>query len=120
MSSVKRIVIIALAACAAPAAAHHSYAMFDATKEIVLTGVVKDWKWTNPHTFMTLTMEDKSGRTVDWSLDGQSPQVLRRRGFAREMSKVGDRISVRMNPLRDGSNGGQFVGMTAADGKIYR
>ena len=116
MNNAKRLLLVLSAGCAAPVAAHHSYAMFDATKNIALTGTVKDWKWTNPHTFMLLAVPGPGGRAVDWSLEGQSPQVLRRKGWEREMVKVGDKVTMNINPLKAGSNGGQFIAITTADG----
>ena len=104
---------------ATSALAHHSGAMFDRSKAVTLSGVVKDWQWTNPHTALILDVAGDQGRVVEWNLEGQSPQVLRGRGWNRGVMKVGDKVVVRTNPLRDGGLGGSIVTVTTADGRSY-
>ena len=106
-------------AAVTPAWPHHSYAMFDRTKDLSLHGTVKDWQWTNPHTWMVLMVSGPQGETVEWNLEGQSTQVLRMLGWNREMVKPGDEVTVHINPLRSGGNGGQIAGVVAADGHVY-
>lgn len=79
---------------ATSAAAHHSGAMFDRTKQVSLTGTVKEWQWTNPHTWLILVAPNDKGELVTWNLEGQSPQVQRGRGWARTSLKAGDKVSV--------------------------
>jgi hypothetical protein len=114
------IAVAAGAALAVPASAHHSYAMFDLQKDVMLTGAVKDWQWTNPHTWLVLDQATDNGKAMEWRLEGSSPGVLRQKGWGREMVKAGDRVTVRMHPLKDGSAGGQISGITAADGHDYK
>jgi hypothetical protein len=103
-----------------PALSHHSYAMFDHEKEVVLTGTVKDWQWTNPHTWLVLDVMDGEGNLVEWNIEGQSPQVLRLQGFAgKDTMKQGDKVTVHIRPLRDGTTGGQLASVTTADGRTY-
>jgi hypothetical protein len=103
----------ALALLTAPAAAHHSFAMFDQTKIVTLEGTVAEFQWTNPHAFIEL--EAAGGR--HWSIELNSPNNLKRQGWTRTAVKRGDRVSLRMNPLRDGSHGGLFLDVRLPDGR---
>ena len=94
--------------------------MFDRSKDVVLSGVVKDWQWTNPHTWLILNVTNDKGETAVWSIEGQSPQVFRGKGWTRAIMKPGDRVVVHMAPLRDGANGGSIVSVATVDGKTYR
>ena len=104
----------ALALLTAPAAAHHSFAMFDQTKIVTLEGTVAEFQWTNPHAFIEL--EAAGGR--HWSIELNSPNNLKRQGWTKAALKPGDRISLRMSPLRNGKPGGLFLDLTKADGKL--
>jgi hypothetical protein len=103
-----------VALLAGPAAAHHSFAMFDQKKIMTLEGTVTQFQWTNPHAFIEL--EAAGGR--HWSIELNSPNNLKRQGWSREALKPGDRITLRMSPLRDGKPGGLFLDLTKADGKL--
>jgi hypothetical protein len=99
-------------------AAHHSFAMFDSTKEIVLTGVVKEFQWTNPHTFVQLVVPGPNGKNVEWSVEGSSPNGLSRIGWKRTSFKPGDQVELKINPLRSGEPGGNFIEAKFADGRV--
>jgi hypothetical protein len=99
-------------------AAHHSFAMFDDSKEVVLTGVVKEFQWTNPHTFVQLEVKNSDGSVVEWSIEGSSPNGLARIGWKRTSIKAGDQLAVTINPLRSGEHGGNFVQAKFPDGRI--
>lgn len=102
------------------ASAHHSYAMFDREKRVTVTGVVTEWQWTNPHISILMSADpDNKGKPQVYTFEGSSPAVLRGFGWNRTMVKPGDRITVVMFPLRDGSPGGQVTAVTAADGHNY-
>ena len=101
---------------AAPVTAHHSFAMFDNTKDMTLVGTVKEFQWTNPHTWLQL-MVDENGQQVEWSIEGSSPNGLARRGWSRVSFKPGDKVTVIIHPLKDGTKGGSYVKATLPDGK---
>jgi hypothetical protein len=102
----------------APAAAHHSFAMFDAQKQQTLIGVVKEFQWTNPHTWVQLLVDDGKGRKVEWAIEGNSPNILVRQGYTSKVIKPGDKVTLVIRPLKDGSNGGSLVSITLADGRV--
>jgi hypothetical protein len=106
--SVKRLLILAGLACAAPAAAHHSFAMFDQTKTVVLKGKVLEFQWTNPHSWIEMEVPNGRGGVDKWSIELNSPNNLARQGWKRTMLKPGDEVTVTINPLRDGKKGGLF------------
>ena len=101
----------------APVVAHHSAAMFDDTKVMELTGTVKELQWANPHIWLQVIVDEK-GKKTEWSLEGGSPNSLSRQGWRATTFKPGDVVSVRFNPMKDGSPGGNFVGAKfASDGR---
>jgi hypothetical protein len=109
----------ALSATALPALAHHSFAMFDNQKEVELNGTVKDFQWTNPHTWIQVVVPNDAGTsTSEWSVEGGNPGDLARRGWKKTSLKPGDKVTVRIHPMKNGTNGGSLVGVTLADGTV--
>lgn len=110
--------LLALAlALAAPVAAHHSAAMFDDEKVVELKGTVKELQWANPHIWLQIVVDEK-GRKTEWSLEGGSPNSLSRQGWRATTFKPGDVVTVRFNPMKDGTPAGAFVGAKFdADGR---
>ena len=100
------------------AAAHHSFAMFDQSKNLPLKGTVHDFQWTNPHAFIDIDVPNASGSLDLWKVELNSPNNLKRQGWKSAQMKPGDKIVVVINPLRDGSKGGLFVAVTLPDGKV--
>jgi Family of unknown function (DUF6152) len=105
-------------ALGAPASAHHSFAMFDRQKEVVLKGTVKAFQWTNPHSFIEIDVADDKGSIQAYSVEMNSPNNLTRQGWKSTSLKPGDKVTVVMNPLRDGAMGGLFISVQLADGKV--
>ncbi len=96
--------------------AHHSAAMFDDAKVLELTGVVKEMQWANPHIWIQVIVDD-NGTKKEWSLEGGSPNTLSRRGWRSTSFTPGDKVTVRLNPMKDGTAAGLFIGAKcAADG----
>lgn len=112
-----------LAACALivaatmPALAHHSAAGIDRTKTHVISGTVKEFRWTNPHSWIDLDVTDDKGVSTTWSVEMTSPTFLVRAGWKRSTLKAGDKVSVTLRPFRNGDPGGLFVSVTLADGQ---
>ena len=104
----------ALIAAPGGAFAHHSFAMFDQTKQVTVAGTVSDFEWTNPHAFIEVM--DAQGKT--WGVELNSPNNLVRQGWKRTIVKVGDKVSVTLNPLRDGKPGGLFNAIVLPDGHM--
>lgn len=100
-----------------PAFAHHSFAMFDRQKEVTLKGTVKEFQWTNPHSFIEIEVPE-TGAVNTYSIEMNSPNNLTRQGWKSTALKPGDKVTLVMNPLRDGSHGGLFVSVMLPDGKV--
>ena len=109
---------VALAA-SVPASAHHSFAMFDKSKEVELKGaVVKEWQWTSPHTWLYVVVPNGNAEPIKYSIEGGNPGVLRRQGFAKGSMAPGDKVTIYMSPLRSGGNGGAINAVLLSDGKL--
>ena len=100
----------------APGGAHHSAAMFDDTQVRELKGVVKELQWTNPHVWLQITVDEK-GTKKEWSVEAGSPNTLSRTGWRSSSFKPGDAVTVRINPMKDGSAAGNFIGAKFDDGR---
>lgn len=97
--------------------AHHSFAMFDNAKTINIVGTVKEFQWTNPHIWVQVMVPDAAtGKEIEWSIEGGSPNGLSRNGWKRSSLKAGDKIELAIHPMKDGSYGGSLVTATV-DGK---
>ena len=106
---------IAVAVCAIPALAHHSFAMFEADKKVTVAGTVKEFQWTNPHAFILMMVANSEGQVDQWAIEMGGPGGLARQGWVPKTLKPGMNISVIMHPLREG-HGGQFLAVTLPDG----
>lgn len=100
-----------------PLEAHHSFAAFDRTKQVTLTGTVKEFQWNNPHTWIQVLVTDEKGRQTEWGLECGSPNMMARTGWKRTTLKPGDRITAVVNPLKDGRPNASLVKITLADGR---
>ena len=101
----------------APAWVHHSGAMFDRTRETKITGTVTEFQWTNPHASFKVDVLGTDGKAATWSIEMNGPNNLIRAGWKRTTIKPGDKVTVTINPLRDGRPGGWYLGITLADGR---
>ena len=108
---------LAVVAAGVPAQAHHSFAMFDLQKQVTVSGTVRQFQWTNPHAYIQLVAKDASGNDVEWSMEMGAPMYLYARGWRPGTLKAGQRITVTLNPLRNGKPGGVVRDVTTADGK---
>jgi hypothetical protein len=108
---------IAVAMTAIPALAHHSFAMFDAQKTMTLEGTVKDFQWTNPHSWILLMVNNAEGNAEQWAIEMGGPSGLARQGWRPKTLTPGMKVKAVIHPLRDGGSGGQFMAVTLPDGK---
>jgi hypothetical protein len=105
----------ALLLAAGPAAAHHSGAMFDQTKQITVTGTIKEFQYTNPHSWVLVLVPDATGKTVEWGFESEGPSSLLRQGIKRSSLKEGDKVTVLGNPMKDGRPAGSLLTVTKLD-----
>lgn len=101
-----------------PVLSHHSNSAYFVEKVDTVTGVVKEWQWVNPHTWLFLTADDGKGGKVEWQLEGRAPGVLLRAGWTKRVLKPGDAVTVHYGPAKDGSHSGIIARVTLADGTV--
>jgi hypothetical protein len=109
---------VAALAVATAAYAHHSFAMFDQSKQLSLKGTVREFQWTNPHAWIHLEVPGTDGTKETWQVELNSPNNLKRQGWKATSVKAGDQVILVLNPLKDGSKGGLFVSVTLPDGSV--
>ncbi len=97
--------------------AHHSFAMFDSSKQVTLSGTVTMFEWTNPHAYIEIDVADTGGAVKHWSVEMGSPSILMQSGWKFKDLKHGDKVTVRISPLRDGKPGGLLIQATLPDGR---
>ena len=115
-----RIVLAAVvfSGLAVSAGAHHSAAGIDRSKTVTLVGTVKEFGWRNPHSYMEIDVPSETGGTVTWKVEMTSPAFLIRAGWKATTLKPGDKVTVKVYPLRDGDPGGLFQSVTLASGDV--
>ena len=117
----KRPIAIVMAAAmlglAAPTMAHHSFAMFDREHPIKISGTIKEFQWVNPHTWIQIVVPGAGGKSVEWGIEGRSPNILARREWTRNTLKPGDKVTLTIMPLKSGDPGGAIQMIEFADGR---
>ena len=108
---------VALLVFSSPAYVHHSGAMFDITKEIKVAGTISEFNWSNPHANFKVLVVGADGISQSWAVEMNSPNNLVREGWKRTTLKAGDKVTVTVRPLRDGTPGGQYVSIVLPDGQ---
>ena len=99
-----------------PVSAHHSFALFDHQNRVTVTGTVVKFDWTNPHVFIQLAVADGT-QSTHYTVECASPNVLTRVGWKFNDIKQGDKVTLLINPLRNGQPGGMLEKATLADGR---
>jgi hypothetical protein len=107
---------LALSLFAVPAFGHHSFAMFDQTEFVELTGTVTEFEWINPHAWLHISVTNESGNSQTWSFEGGGPRNLAAAGWRADSVVAGDEIEIGFHPLKDGSRGGQIRTIVLSDG----
>jgi hypothetical protein len=97
--------------------AHHSAAMFDDKNRISLSGTVREFQWTNPHCYLQLLVKNSKGQEEEWSLEMAGPMYLYNLGFRPSTLKSGDKLTVKIAPLRNGRKGGLLLEAVTAAGR---
>jgi hypothetical protein len=102
------------------ATAHHSAAMFDHSKKLTLSGTVKNFQFTNPHSWLMVTVTGTDGNPVEWGFEAEGPSTLLHAGILPKSFRPGDKVTVTANPMRDGRPAGALISVVTADGSVYR
>jgi uncharacterized protein DUF6152 len=97
--------------------AHHGGASFDTSKEITLAGTVTEWIWANPHCFLKFDAKDDTGTVRNWVVETGNPTDMSRSGWARTSFKVGDMVSVTLQPVKSGAPVGRIRSVVLPNGQ---
>jgi hypothetical protein len=100
------------------ASAHHSFAMFDSSKNVTVVGTVKSVDYANPHVWVDMIVMNDKNQPTTWAMEGGNLGGLYRMGWTKDTVRTGDKITMEVHPLRDGTAGGQIVRVTLADGRV--
>ena len=103
---------------ASPAWAHHSFTMFDMSKHITLNGTVTSFEWTNPHSYIEIDVPDEKGNVKHWSIELGSPSILMQAGWKFSTLKAGEKLTLIINPLKNGNAGGFLSQANLPDGRV--
>lgn len=109
----------ALAAAATPAFAHHSAVMFDDQKEVTVTGVVKEFQYTNPHSWLLVDVKNEDGSVTTWGFEAEGPSTLTRAGIRKSDFSPGTELTISGHPMRDGRPAAAWTTATRGDGKKF-
>ena len=112
------VLCLACLVTATAASAHHSFAMFDPTKDVTVQGVVKQLTWSNPHVWLDVVVTDGKSESKVWGLESLAVGLLYRNGWTADSLKPGDNVTVQLHPMKDGSLGGQLMKVTLSDGRV--
>jgi hypothetical protein len=115
----RSLIAMALAICAMPILAHHSFAMFDSEHQVLLKGKVTEFQWQNPHIYIHLEAPDSKGTLREWTIECANPGILNRLGWKFNMIKKGDQISTVVAPLRTGEPAALLKQVKIADGRVF-
>ena len=85
-----------------PAVAHHSAVMFDDAKEVTVTGTVKEFQYTNPHSWLLVDVKGADGKVTTWGFEAEGPSTLTRAGIRKSDLAPGTEITISGHPMRDG------------------
>jgi hypothetical protein len=104
---------------AAPVSAHHSATMFEQTKTVTVEGVVKEFQWTNPHSWLLIDVKDKNGKVTTWGFEAEGPSTLQRAGIRPSEFKPGTKVTMTGRPMKDGRPAAIWVLAVRGDGKKF-
>ena len=124
MTSGRTVIIVlvaigALIASAFTVLAHHSATMFEQTKTITVEGVVKEFQYSNPHSWLLVDVKDKDGKVTTWGFEAEGPSTLQRAGIRPSEFPVGTKVTMTGRPMKDGRPAAIWVLAVRADGKRF-
>ena len=102
-----------------PAVAHHSFAMFDVDTTLERQATVVEFQWTNPHSWLELSITVEEGESTHWSIEMSSPGSLANDGWGPRTVVAGDEVTVTFNPRKDGTPSGRFLSIVTPSGEKF-
>jgi hypothetical protein len=98
---------------------HHSGSMFEPTKTVTLTGVVKEFQYTNPHSWLIVYVPNKDGTGTTWGFEAEGPSTLLRAGIRKSDFSPGTKLTITGHPMRDGRPAATWISAVRGDGKAF-
>ena len=108
--------VVSVVVVPAPLVAHHGTASFDTSKDLTLKGTVTEWIWANPHCFLKFDAMDDTGAMRNWAVEVSNPTDMTKRGWARSSFKIGDMVTVILQPVKNGAPIGRLKTVALPDG----
>ena len=99
--------------------AHHSGVMFEEQKQVTLDGVVKEFQYTNPHSWLLVDVTNKDGSVTTWGFEAEGPSTLMRNGVRPSDFRVGTKLAITGRPMKDGQPAAVWVKAVRADGMEF-
>ena len=116
---VPALTMVAFVAAVATATAHHSATMFEATKTITVEGVVKEFQFSNPHSWLLVDVKDSAGKVTTWGFEAEGPSTLQRAGIRPSEFPAGMKVTMTGRPMKDGTPAAIWVLAVRGDGKRF-
>jgi Family of unknown function (DUF6152) len=108
-----------LVLASAPGRAHHSTVMFDMQNEVTVTGVVKEFQYTNPHSWLLVDVTNDDGSVTTWGFEAEGPSTLMRAGIRKSDFSPGTELTITGHPMKDGRPAAARLRATRGDGKQF-
>ena len=99
--------------------AHHSTTMFEDTKEVTFDGTVREFQYTNPHSWLLVDVTNKDGSVTTWGFEAEGPGTLARRGIRPSDFRAGTKLTITGHPMKDGRPAASWIKAVRADGKEF-
>ena len=116
--NIRAFMIAVTLAGAVPVTAHHAATFFDNSKTITIRGTIKKYEWTNPHVWIWVSVADARGEVKVWGIETANLSMAKRMGMNKNSFKAGDKVTMLINPMKDGREGGRFRRATFEDGHV--
>ena len=110
-------VAVGLLIISVPAFAHHANAVFDVGKKVTMKGTVTEWFWANPHCLLRFDVKGDNGQFVHWTAETQAPPNIIPSGWSKQSFKVGDEITITVEPVKNGQLLGRVLQVVLPSGK---
>ena len=117
--SVRVLTTVLFIVAASTAYAHHSATMFEQTKQITVEGVVKEFQYSNPHSWLLVDVTDKNGKVTTWGFEAEGPSTLQRAGIRPSVFPAGTKVTMTGRPMKDGTPAAIWVLAVRDDGKKF-
>jgi hypothetical protein len=96
--------------------AHHAASMFEAEKEVTVTGAVKEFQYTNPHSWLLVDVTNKDGSVTTWGFEAEGPSTLMRAGIHKADFAAGTKLTITGHPMKNGQPAASWIKAVRGDG----